>query len=101
MSTVIDTIRESFEDFSSNIGDYRIDRNKLHGVHEIIFLTLCGLICGCEGWRDIVRYGKTKIDFLRTFLEWTQTLDLKNNKHIAIDGKVSRHSFDGEDKPLH
>ena len=130
MSTAIDTIRESFEDFSSNIGDYRIDRNKLHGVHEIIFLTLCGLICGCEGWRDIERYGKTKIDFLRTFfeyrhgipsddtlrlffrninpkkfstafLEWTQTIDLKNNKHIAIDGKVSRHSFDGEDKPLH
>ena len=126
----IDIIRESFEDFSSDLGDHRIERNKLHGVEEILFLSLCAIICGCEGWRDIERYGKLKLDFLRSFFsythgvpsddtlrrffrdldpkkfqscfsEWAKTIDLTGNKHISIDGKVSRHSFDTNTNPLH
>lgn len=126
----IDIIRESFEDFSSDLGDHRIERNKLHGVEEILFLALCAIICGCEGWRDIERYGKLKLDFLRSFFsythgvpsddtlrrffrdldpkqfqscfaDWAKTIDLKDNKHISIDGKVSRHSFDKDINPLH
>lgn len=35
------------------------------------------------------------------FAEWAKTLGLDQNKHISIDGKVSRHSFDGDANPLH
>ncbi len=95
-----------------------------------LFLTLCAVICGCEGWRDIERYGKLKLDFLRGFFpyphgvpsddtlrrffrhldpdkfrvcftEWIQKLDLEENRHISIDGKVSRHTFDDDLNPLH
>lgn len=126
----IDSIKESFEDFSRDLGDHRLERNRLHGVEEILFLVLCALICGCEGWRDIERYGKLKLDFLRSFFtyahgvpsddtirrffrdmdpqqfqscfaDWAKTLDLRDNRHISIDGKVSRHSFDTGTSPLH
>ncbi len=48
-----------------------MDRNKLHGVEEILFLTLSAIICGCEGWRDIERFGKLKLEFLRTVIPYT------------------------------
>jgi predicted transposase YbfD/YdcC len=128
--SALEEIRESFQDFSEKLGDHRINRNKRHSVEEILFLTLCALICGCEGWRDIERYGKIKLDFLRSFFpyeqgipsddtvrrffraldpahfhpcfsQWAQTLKVPGSCHIAIDGKVSRHTFDGEASPLH
>src|SRR5262249_23763070 len=98
-------------DFSSQIEDHRIDRHKLHSIEEILFLTLCALVCGCEGWRDIERYGKSKLVFLQQFFSylhgvpsddtlrrffrfldpkafracfvtWVQQLDISGNRHI-------------------
>lgn len=125
-----EAIRESFDDFRSEIEDHRLDRHKLHSVSEILFLVMCALICGCEGWRDIERYGKLKVELLRKFfpyqhgtpsddtlrrffrvlnpvtfrtcfVQWVQSLKLTNDQHIAIDGKVSRRTHDGEAGPLH
>lgn len=127
----IEDIRETFQDFSDGIIDHRIDNhNKRHAVSEILFLVLCAMICGSEGWRDIERYGKSKLAFLRGFFgykhgipsddtlrrffrnldpanfqkcfaEWAKSLDLTENDHISIDGKVSRRSHDGNGDPLH
>ncbi|WP_341763535.1 ISAs1 family transposase [Candidatus Tisiphia endosymbiont of Beris chalybata] len=123
-------LRESFEDFINGINDHRVDRNKLHSVEEILFLTLTAIICGAEGWRDIERFGRLKLEFLRTvfpyangipsddtlrrffrvldpktfstcFTVWASSLKLPSSTHIAIDGKVSRHTFDGDKNPLH
>ncbi len=38
------------EDFVKKIEDHRINRNKLYRVEEILFLVLCAIICGVEGW---------------------------------------------------
>jgi len=126
----IEDVRETFQDFSDKITDHRINRNKLHPVSEILYLVLCATICGSEGWRDIERYGKSKLTFLRGFFEykhgipsddtlrrffrnldpanfqkcfaeWAKTLDLDANKHFSIDGKVSRRTHDGNSDPLH
>jgi len=126
----LEELRESFEDFIDGIDDYRIDRNKLHSIEEILFLTLSAIICGAEGWRDIERFGKLKLEFLRTvfpyahgvpsddtlrrffrsldpekfsacFASWASSLKLPDNDHVSIDGKVSRHTYDGANNPLH
>lgn len=126
----IEELRDSFKDFSLNIPEHRVDRNKLHSIEEILFLTLTAIICGCEGWRDIERFGHLKLSFLQTifpfkhgvpsddtlrrffrtlcpdvfrhtFVDWVKTLNLTCPEHIAIDGKVSRHTFDGDSNPLH
>ena len=51
----IEELRESFEDFSSQVIGHRLERNKLHNVEEILFLTLTAIICRC---RRLARYRK-------------------------------------------
>ncbi|MBL9029253.1 MAG: ISAs1 family transposase [Caedimonas sp.] len=126
----IEELRESFEDFSDQLLDHRAGNNKRYSVEEILFLTLTAVICGAEGWRDIERFGKAKLEFLRTmfrfkygvpsddtlrrffraldpkafghcFVNWAQTIKLPDQAHIAIDGKVSRRTFDDDSNPLH
>lgn len=122
---------EGFIDFFKKVPDHRVERKKLHRVEDILFLTFCATIAGCDGWDDIELYGKTKLDVLRgylpykhgipsddtlrrffralapekfegCFLEWIKSFQLKlASKIVAIDGKESRHSFDGEQHAMH
>lgn len=120
-----------FLDFFRQIPDHRIERRKLHRVEEILLVTFCGIITGCEGWDDIELYGKTKLKFLRKylpfksgipsddtlrrffraldpekfeacFINWVKSFQMDlASKVIAIDGKTSCGSADGETRPLH
>ena len=120
-----------FLDFFKTIPDHRISRHKRHEVEEILLVTFCGIITGCEGWNDIELYGKTKNNFLKKyfpfksgiasddtlrrffraldpdkfescFVAWVKSFQLNvESKVIAIDGKTSRRRFDGENKSLH
>lgn len=122
---------EGFIDFFKKVPDHRIERKKLHPVEEILLLTFCATIAGCDGWEDIELYGKTKVEALRRylpykngipsddtlrrffralepekfegcFLNWIKSFQLKlNEKVVAIDGKASRRSFDGEVQAMH
>jgi len=95
-----------------------------HPLMGIIGLTLCAVICGANSWVEIENYGKSKQEWLKTFLElpqgipshdtiarlfaaleptqcqqcflsWTQAIaDLSQGEVIAIDGKTLRHSYD-------
>jgi len=120
-----------FLDFFSQIPDHRIDRRKLHSVAEILLVTFCGMIAGCDGWDDLELFGKTKLDYLRRylpfengppsddtlrrffraldptvfedcFIKWVRSFQMDLAKKIvAVDGKTSRRSFDGENRPMH
>lgn len=120
-----------FIDFFKRVPDHRIDRKKLHSVEEILLLTFCGMIAGCDSWNDLELFGKTKLDYLRSyspytygipsddtlrrffrtldpttfeqcFIEWVRSFQLDiSNKVVAIDGKTSRRSFDGNSRPMH
>lgn len=120
-----------FIDFFRSLPDHRMERRKLHPVEEILLVTFCGVVAGCDGWEDIELFGKTKIEFFKRYLPFTngipsddtlrrffRVLDSKvfeeyfvdwlksfhvnlQDKVVAIDGKTSRRSFDGENKPLH
>jgi len=103
--------------------DPRINRKKLYPLNEILLVVLCGTICGAESWRDFVIFGKEKLDFLKSILEFKNGVPSKNTfarvlavidpkefkecfinwvksfqevlgKLIAIDGKTLRGSFD-------
>lgn len=120
-----------FIDFFSQIPDHRLDRRKLHPVEEILLVTFCGMIAGCDSWEDLELYGKTKIEYLRRylpfkkgipsddtlrrffrvldpeifesyFIKWVQSFQIDLvDKIIAVDGKTSRRSFDGDNRPMH
>ena len=40
-----------------------------HKLIDIIVITICGTICGGDDWEAIAEYGRTKQDWLKTFLE--------------------------------
>lgn len=121
----------SFLDKFENLEDPRSSRNQRYTMPEILLVTLCAVVCGAEGWADVENYGKSKINHLRSYLEynngvpsddtirrfyrsinpsefeklfreWVETLAKSTgSKVIAIDGKASRHSFDGDGNMLH
>jgi len=122
---------EGFIDFFKTVPDHRVERKKLHPVEEILLLTFCATIAGYDGWEDIELFGKTKIELLRQylpfkhsvpsddtlrrffralvpetfercFLDWVKSFQCQLSKKIvAIDGKTSRHSFDGDVPAMH
>jgi predicted transposase YbfD/YdcC len=108
-----------------------MDRKKLHTVEEILLVTFCGMIAGCDSWDDLELFGKTKIDYLRRylpfkngapsddtlrrffrvlnpevfescFIKWVKSFQIDlAEKIIAVDGKTSRRSFDDENRAMH
>jgi predicted transposase YbfD/YdcC len=113
-------IRERF----SSLIDPRIERTKRHLLLDMVVIALCAAICGANSWADVERFGTSKLEWLRRFLElpngipshdtfgrvfarldtnqfltclhnWLRSLKLAvKEKQVAIDGKVLRRSFD-------
>ena len=108
------------------IKDPRVDRTKRHLLLDIILIAICGIISGADSWVDIEMYGKSKEEWLKTFLplpkgipshdtfgrvfaalnpeefeksflEWVKAInELTQGQVIAIDGKQLRGSHDRE-----
>jgi len=108
----------------TKIKDPRIDRTKYHQLMDILVIAILAVICGADGWTDIELFGKSKNEWLQTFLElphgipshdtfgrvfaaidpeefqnsfmeWVQTIqDLTHGEVIALDGKQLRGSQD-------
>src|SRR5947199_5851437 len=120
---------QQFANHFANLTDPRVARTRRHILQDMIVLALCGMIANADTWVDIERYGNTKLDFLRRFLElpngipshdtfgrvfgkldpaalllclqkWLADLRAKlGGKHVAIDGKTLRGSHDGDTRP--
>lgn len=59
-----------FLDFFSDIPDPRMGGKVVHPMPELLFLSLCAMICGSESWNDIELYGHTKLEYLREHLPY-------------------------------
>ena len=111
-------------DFFSSISDPRVERTQKHSLDSILFISLCAVICGAEGWNEIEDYGNAKIDWFEKFLHlpngipshdtfnrvismldpkelndsfvaWTKSIaELTDGEVVAIDGKCMRGSSD-------
>lgn len=112
------------------IEDPRIDRNKEHSLEVIVYIALCAVICGSEGWNEIERFGICKFDFFKRrfpdlvkipshdtfnrffsllkpgyfellFRNWVSDLCGKYTGIVAIDGKMIRGASKcSKDTPL-
>lgn len=108
----------------SQVTDPRTDKNKLYPLEEILLLCISGVVSGADGWKSIAEFGRTKLNWLRKFLEfnngipsedciawvmaklspsafqecfvtWTESIaKLTNGEVVAIDGKTLRGSRD-------
>lgn len=107
----------------SAIDDPRIERCKKHQLIDILFLSVCAVMSGAEGWEDIEDFGRAKLDWLtrylpfsngipkhdtiarvlsrldpseiqQCFINWVQAIAQQAHGHvIAIDGKSARRTF--------
>ena len=114
------TIKEHF----SNISDPRIEGKTDHKLIDIITITICAVFCGANHWTEIEEYGRSKYEWLKTFLElpkgiashdtfgrvfsillpeefercflnWIKSVfKLTGCQVVPIDGKTLRHSYD-------
>jgi predicted transposase YbfD/YdcC len=114
------TIAEHF----ASVPDPRIDRTKRHQLVDILTIALCAVISGAESFDDIALYGRSKAEWLSTFLElpngipshdtfnrvlsrldtaafeacflaWIASIaEATRGDLIALDGKTLRRSFD-------
>ena len=54
---------EKFQEHFGNMTDPRVERTKLYPLEEILFVLLCGSVCGAESWHDFVMFGQEKLNF--------------------------------------
>ena len=69
---------EKFQEHFGKMKDSRVERTKLYPLEEILFVLLCGSICGAESWRDFVMFGQEKLDFLREYFPFSAGIACKN-----------------------
>ena len=51
------------------IPDPRIKRTQRHELMDILVIALCATICGADNWVSVVQFGKSKIEWLSSFLK--------------------------------
>ncbi len=115
---------ELFAPFFTSLPDPRIDRGKRHALLDILILALCATLGGADGWADVERFGRAKLEFFRRFLalphgipshdtfgrvfarldpaalltclqRWLASFRAAIDRElVAIDGKTLRRSFD-------
>jgi predicted transposase YbfD/YdcC len=108
----------------ATLTDPRVERSKAHLLGDILTIALCGVICGADDWVAIELFGRTKEEWLRTFLalpggipshdtfgrvfrrldpeefrrcflSWVQAVVGEvGGQVVAIDGKTLRRSHD-------
>jgi len=106
------------------VEDPRCSGKVEHRLIEVLVIAVCAVIACAESWNDIALYGRSKLPWLRTFLElangipshdtfrrvfmlidpdafeagfaaWVGSLaDRFEREVVAIDGKTIRRSFD-------
>ena len=114
----------SLADCFADLPDPRVECTRLHALTDLLVIAICAVVCGAEGWDDIVLFAQAKEDWLQErlalenglpcadtyrrvfarlepeafaqrFLAWVETLqEQMKGQVIAVDGKTLRHSFE-------
>ena len=114
----------------SGIVDTRRNRSVMYPLHEILIIMLLAVICGATSYAKVEMFGKSKQEWLKTFLklengipdactfrnvikeidtqklhevfcEWMKSVMKEVYGVVAIDGKQARRTKDDKKKPLH
>ena len=116
--------KRTFIEHFSSINDPRLQRKQRHSLEAIFFIALCAVICGCDGWVAVEKFGNMKktwfekflalehgipshdtfgrvfsliapTEFQSCFSRWIQAIvEDVMGDVIAIDGKCLRGSYD-------
>ena len=85
----------TFKEIFSSIKDPRIDRTKKHSLLDIICLSLCGVIAGCESFEEVSDFGKSHESWFRGFLGLENSIpshDTFERVFAMLDHEQFQHS---------
>jgi predicted transposase YbfD/YdcC len=60
---------KSLSNHFESLVDFRLNRRKLHSLHDILIIAICAMLCGAETFVDFEAFGKAKKKWFKTFLE--------------------------------
>ncbi|WP_373569557.1 transposase family protein [Enterobacter bugandensis] len=83
-----------FIDHFSVLDEPRKDINIRYGFLDIVFLTVCAVVSGAEGWKDIKQFGDEKIEWLRQYRPYQHGIPVDDTNSPAHQGYRV-----GEDEP--
>jgi predicted transposase YbfD/YdcC len=86
------------KDHFAGLQDPRVDRTKRHQLVDIIVISIVAVICGADGWDDIVIFARAREAWLRTFLELPNGVpcaDTIRRVFQAVDPKHFGECFTG------
>lgn len=63
-----------FIEYCQGIEDCRQPVKLTYPLDEVLFLGLCGVISGCDGWEEISFFGENHIKFLREYLPYKENI---------------------------
>jgi len=122
---------ETWKDCFETLSDPRVVGRTSHRLLDILFLTLCGVICGMDDWEAVEEWGQARLDWLRQFVplengipshdtlgrvfavldaaqfeacfvRWMSALcPSLEGEIVAIDGKTARRSYESDQAALH
>lgn len=128
MSRNLERFKQSLHQHFGEIEDPRQAAKTRHKLLDIITIAILAVLCGADNWVAVVTYGEAKQDWLKQFLElpngipshdtfgqvfsrldpevlethfrdWVRLIAKQMGlKHIALDGKTVRGSYDRENK---
>lgn len=114
----------SVSEHFSSLTDKRMKNRIRHNLSDIIVITICAVISGADGWSEVETYGKSKYEWLKSFLElpngipshdtfgrvfamispeefgscflnWIRSVfDVTKGQVLPVDGKTLRRSYD-------
>jgi predicted transposase YbfD/YdcC len=82
--------------YFAELTDPRVERTKEHLLQDILFITMAAVVCGAESWNEIEQYGKSKQEWLRTFLSLPHGIpshDTFNRVFSALDPEQLESCF--------
>lgn len=117
-----------FTQFFADIHDQRQSEKIHYAFYDVLFLTVCAVIGGADGWEEIEDFGEIHLpwfqskglfkngipvhdtiariisrikpaQFQAAFIRWTNAINEQTDGAlVAIDGKTLRSSYDREDR---
>ena len=82
--------------FFEGLTDPRVERTRLHSLKDIIGLTICAVLSGCNDWDEIQIYGEEKQEWLKQFLALENGIpshDTINRLFAALNPRELQNCF--------
>lgn len=119
-------IKDTVNQYFGSLRDPRLANRTIYSLVDILFITICAVLCGAEDLEDVATYAQEKKEWLQSFLnvsdqtpcystfwwtfvllkpedlercfvEWVQALiTVRTGETIAIDGKALRGTNDAK-----